>query len=89
MLSSAYHHGRAQSAALEQARAARDRAQKRLTQAHDSLTARLEELKVIERLRDKRRNSEMREQRRRAQWRLDELGIMKVSQGEGRWPSAE
>lgn len=84
-----YYHARAQCDALGQARTARDRAEKRLTQAQDRVSARLEELKVIERLRDKRRNSEMREQRRRVQWRLDELGIMKVSQGEGRWPSAE
>ena len=88
-LSSAYHHGRAQTAAVEQARTARDRAQKRLTQAQDSLSARLEELKVIERLRDKRNDNVVKEQRRRAQGRLDELGIIRTCQPEGRWPSAE
>ena len=88
-LSSAYHHGRLQSAAVEQARTARDRAQKRLTQAQDSLSARLEELKVIERLRDKRNDNVIKERRRRAQGRLDELGIIKACQPEGRWPSAE
>jgi hypothetical protein len=88
-LSSSYHHARTQSEALEQARTARDRAQKRLTQAQDSLSARLEELKVIERLRDKRSNSLSKERRRRAQGRLDELGISTTCQAEGRWPSAE
>jgi flagellar biosynthesis chaperone FliJ len=89
VLSSSYHHARAQSEALEQARTTRDRAQKRLSQAQDSLSARLEELKVIERLRDKRSNSLSKEQRRRAQGRLDELGISTTCQAEGRWPSAE
>jgi hypothetical protein len=88
-LSSSYHHARAQSEALEQARTARDRAQKRLTQAQDSLSTRLEELKVIERLRDQRSNSVRKDQRRRAQGRLDELGISTTCQAEGRWPSAE
>ena len=88
-LSSAYHHGRAQSEAVEQARTACDRAQKRVTQAQDSVSARLEELKVIERLREKRSNNLIKEQRRRAQERLDELGIIKTCQSEGRWPSAE
>jgi flagellar biosynthesis chaperone FliJ len=88
-LSSSYHHARNQSEALEQARTARDRAQKRFSQAQDSLSARLEELKVIERLRDRRSDSVSKEQRRRAQGRLDELGISKTCQAEGRWPSAE
>lgn len=88
-LSSSYHHGRARSEALEQARTARDRAQKRVTQAQDSVSARLEELKVIERLREKRSTHLLKEQRRRAQGRLDELGIIKTCQSEGRWPSAE
>ena len=88
-LSSSFHHGRAQSEALEQARAVRDRAQKRLTQAQDGLSERLEELKVIERLRDKRHDNVLKKQRRRAQGRLDELGIIKACQPEGRWPSAE
>lgn len=89
VLSSAYHHGRAQSAALEQARAARERAQRRVTQAQDGVSARLEELKVIERLREKRGSNVIKEQRRRAQQRLDELGIIRNCQAEGRWPSAE
>ncbi len=88
-LGSSYYHSRAQIEALEQARTARDRAQERLTEAQVRLSARLEELKVIERLRDKRRDISIREQRRRAQGRLDELGIIKNSQMEGRWPSAE
>jgi hypothetical protein len=88
-LTSAYHHGRARSEAVEQARMSRDRAQKRVTQAQDSVSARLEELKVIERLREKRNNNVIKEQRRRAQGRLDELGIIKSCQPEGRWPSAE
>jgi len=41
-LSSSYHHGRAQCAAVELARTALDRAQKRLTVAQDSVSARLE-----------------------------------------------
>jgi len=88
-LVSSYHHGRAQSAALEQARAARDRAQRRLAQAKDNLSARLEDLKVIERLREKRNENVIKEQRRRAQGRLDELGIIKACQPEGQWRSAE
>lgn len=88
-LSSAYHHGRAQCAAVEQARTSRERAEKRVTQAQDGVSARLEELKVIERLREKRSDNLVKEQRRRAQGRLDELGIIKACRPEGRWPSAE
>lgn len=85
----AYYHARVQSTALAQARATLDRTQARVTQAQDQLTARLEEFKVIERLRENRRRSGTKWQQRRAQRRLDELGIIKACQVEGQWPSAE
>ena len=84
----AYYHARAQAAALAQARTARDRTQTRVTQAQDQLGARLEEVKVIERLRENRRRNGSKWERRRAQSQLDELGIIRTSR-EGQWPSAE
>jgi len=88
-LSSAFHYRRAQSETLARVRDQRDRAQKRLTQAQESLTSRLEELRVIERLRDKRKDYVNKERRRRAQMRLDELGIVRNCQAEAQWPSQE
>jgi hypothetical protein len=84
-----YHYARVQSTALAQARATLDRARTRVTQAQDQLTARLEEFKVIERLRENRRRRGTKWQQRRAQLQLDELGIIKACQVEGQWPSAE
>jgi hypothetical protein len=85
----AYHHARGQATLLEQARVARERTRVRAEHSQKQLTARLEDLKVIERLRDNRKRDSAKWQRRRAQQQLDELGIIKVCQGEGRWPSAE
>jgi hypothetical protein len=85
----AYHHARGQSTLLDRARVARDLTRARLEQSQAQLAARLEELKVIERLRDNRKRTSAKWQRRRAQQRLDELGIIKACQVEGRWPSAE
>jgi flagellar biosynthesis chaperone FliJ len=85
----AYHYARVQATSLAQARSACDRTRTRVIQAQDQLAARLEEFKVIERLRENRQRSRAQLQRRRAQTRLDELGIIKACQVEGSWPSAE
>jgi hypothetical protein len=84
----AYYHALAQSTALAQARLARDRTHSRVTQAQDRVAARLEEVKVIERLRENRRRNGSKWERRQAQSQLDELGIIRMSR-EGQWPSAE
>jgi hypothetical protein len=84
-----YYHARAQAAAVAQARITRDRTQLQVRQAQDQLTARLEEFKVIERLRENRRRHGTKWEQRRAQLQLDALGIIKACQVEGRWPSAE
>ena len=85
----AYHHARGQTTLLEQARVARDRTRTKVEQSQEQLAARLEELKVIERLRENRKRHSKKLQSRRTQQRLDELGIIKACQVEGLWPSVE
>ena len=85
----AYYYARNQAVALAEARTSRDGARARTTRAQDQLAARLEQLKVIERLRENRGRGVAKWERRRAQAQLDELGIIKGCQLEGSWPSAE
>jgi hypothetical protein len=85
----AYHHGRAQIAELGEAHASRERSRALAARAQDELALRLEEYKVIERLREKRRHAGAQWDRHRAQLRLDELGVIKAWHGEGLWPSVE
>jgi hypothetical protein len=85
----AYHYGRVQIADLHEAYAARERSSALLAQAQDEVAARLEEYKIIERLREKRQRAAAQLDRHRAQLRLDELGVIKAWHEEGLWPSAE
>jgi hypothetical protein len=71
-----------------------EQARQALQQAQDEARRRLEELRVVEKLRDRRRAEFSRSSRRRGLGRLDELGLIKAwhvtTTGEHTWPpSAE
>jgi hypothetical protein len=61
-----------------EAREAREQAQAQLHEAEEQTLRRLEDLKVIERLRERRRLGTRRRQARRAERRLDELGVIRA-----------
>lgn len=88
-MSVTYHYARAQAAALADSNSALERARSRVSRAQEQVAARLEELKVIERLRENRGRLHRKWQQSRAQSRLDELGIIKACGQEERWPSLE
>jgi hypothetical protein len=88
-LSLSYEYARSQVAQLQQAALIRERSRALVDEAQAQLAARLEELKVIERLRERRRRGVARWVSRRNQWRIDELGTIKAWYREGLWRSVE
>ena len=70
---------------LSAARAARDRRRSDLAAAQEQLSARLKELKTIERLRERLRVAAAKWELHQDQSRLDRLGIIKSWTGETTW----
>jgi flagellar export protein FliJ len=80
---------RSQAASLSEAAAALTTSRGRLAQAQSRVTSCLKEVKVIERLSERRRRAQHVVEQRRSQSRMDELGIIKYTNRKGPWPSPE
>jgi hypothetical protein len=89
LLRVAHDYGRVQTAAIGKAREASGGSRRLVATAREEVADRLEEYKAIERLREKRGRDDVQWDRRRAQWRLDELGLIRGSKRESTWPSRE
>ncbi len=81
----AFHLGRAQSIALRASEDALEKSRAQIVQAQCGLAQRLEDIRIIERLRERRARARELDRRRRAQARLDELAIIKAWNGEDIW----
>jgi SLT domain-containing protein len=75
----AHQYATARAAALTQLHAAREQRLRELAEAREQLAARLEDLKAIEKLRERLQRSESKWSRRQDQSRLDELGLIRGS----------
>ena len=84
-LQQAHQYVRSQAMALSAAQAARDRRRSDLVAAQEQFSARLKDLKTIERLRERRRFAAAKWELRQDQARLDRLGIIKGWTGETTW----
>lgn len=82
----AFYRGRIKSVALNEAAETAEKSRARVVEEQRGLAQRLEEVRIIERLRERRIRTRRIDQRRRAQARLDELAIIKSWNGEDTWP---
>lgn len=81
----AHQYASAQAATLARLHRAREERLSQLARAREQLAARLEDVKAIERLRERLQRAESKWARRRDQLRLDELGIIKGWKAEVTW----
>jgi flagellar biosynthesis chaperone FliJ len=84
-----HDYRRLQAAALDGAAAALAAHRGRLAQAQRRVNSCLKDVKVIERLSERRRRAQHLLEQHSAQARLDELGIIKYTNRKGPWPSPE
>lgn len=81
----AHQYVRSQVAALSASQSVRERRQSDLTAAQEQLSARLKDLKTIERLRERLQRAAAKWELHRDQSRADDLGIVKGRTGEATW----